>query len=79
MQELNIVYDRRAYLKEKEGVVCKQPKGICFCKQRIFLWKCVKKQLLRLTKIQSYMGTHIIQHWELKCYLDSHSYSVTLR
>ena len=36
VQELNIVYDRRAYLKEKEGVVCKQPKGICFCKQRIF-------------------------------------------
>ena len=38
-----------------------------------------QKTITTKSKIQSYTGTHIIQHWELECYLGFHSYSVTFR
>ena len=35
-----------------------------------------QKTITTKSKIQSYTDTHIIQHWELECYLGFHSYSV---
>ena len=38
-----------------------------------------QKTITTKSKIQSYTGTHIIQHWELECYLGFQSNSVIFR